>query len=79
MNAKKQKNGISAPHAPFHDGKAAEPHYEDVISPDAIRATPAPTPPGAEPMTAGSMKTPDNVSAKTNDMTPSARPPKVRA
>lgn len=68
MNAKKQKNGISAPHAPFHDGKAAEPHYEDVISPDAIRPTPAPTPPGAEPMTAGSMKTPDNTSDKTSDM-----------
>lgn len=68
MNAKKNKNGLSASHAPFHDGKAAEPHYEDVVPAEAIQTTPAPTPPGAEPMMAGSLKTPDNTSDKTQAM-----------
>lgn len=57
------------PHqAPFADAKAAEAHYTEVIEKEAIRATPGPTAPGAEPMAAGSVKTPKNASLKTKDM-----------
>lgn len=56
--------------APFTDEKSAEPRYEDTISKDLITPTPKPTPPGSEPMAAGSMKTPDNTTDKTRDMDP---------
>ncbi|SBV98072.1 hydroperoxidase HPII(III) (catalase) [uncultured delta proteobacterium] len=66
MSAKdKQK----IPHrAPFTDGKAVAPHYEDVVAADAIWPTPEPTPPGAEPMCGGSKKTPGNSNDKIKDM-----------
>lgn len=54
--------------APFTDAKAAEPHYDDIIDKNAIKTDPQPTPPGKEPMDAGSMKTPENVTAKTKDL-----------
>lgn len=66
MNSKdKQKH----PHrAPFTDAKAVEPHYKDLVDKNAIKTTPQPTPPGAEPMAAGSKKTPENVNDKTKEM-----------
>lgn len=54
--------------APFTDGKEAEPHYEDLVPEGVNKPTPKPTPPNAEPMAAGSMKAPDNVSAKTAEL-----------
>ncbi len=63
------KHGKASPHtAPFTDGEAAKPHYGDLVDKEAIKTTPSPTPPGAEPMDAGSKKTPGNTSAKTNDL-----------
>lgn len=57
------------PHsAPFTDPTSAEPHYDDIIDKNVIMTDPAPTPPNKEPMDAGSMKTPDNVTAKTKDL-----------
>ncbi len=56
--------------APLTDEKAVQPHYEDTIPADMTKPTPKPTPPGKEPMSAGSLKTPDNVSDKTRDMDP---------
>ena len=48
--------------APMTCGRAAEPHYDDTIPPhmpaDELLPTPDATPPGAEPMAPGSLKTP---------------------
>ncbi len=63
MSDRKQKAALGK--APFTDGKAAEPHYQDLISPEAIKVTPSPTPPDAEPMAPGVLKTPDNRSEKS--------------
>ncbi|CAK7007669.1 MAG: Catalase HPII [Desulfovibrio sp.] len=64
MNGKKH-----APRtAPFADGEAAKPHYKDVIDSKEIQPTPKPTPPGAEPMNAGSVKLPENTNAKLDAM-----------
>lgn len=57
-----------AQQAPFTDKTSAEPCYEDTVSKDLIKPIPKPTPPGAEPMAAGSMKSPDNTSDKTGQM-----------
>ena len=54
--------------APFTDEKAAQPHYQDNIDPEKTKVKAAPTPPGAEPMAPGSLKTPGNKSAKSEDM-----------
>ena len=61
--------------APFTDGKAAMPHYDDVTEKGASPVSASPTPPGREPMTAGSMKTPENTSAKIRDMDEFRAPP----
>ena len=59
------------PHqAPFTDGKAAEPHYDEIIKKEVVEISSKPTPPGEEPMAAGSMKTPKNTSDKTDDIEP---------
>lgn len=67
---KTHKGKAAAHRALFTDSKAAEPHYEDTATPDMIKPTPAPTPPGAEPMAPGTQKTPENVSDKTSQMDP---------
>ncbi len=67
MDTRKNKTLLRPP---FTDAKAAEPHYQDVVPAEAIKTTPKPTPPGAEPMDAGSKKMPGNNSAKTKDMDP---------
>ncbi|UQZ88291.1 catalase HPII [Deltaproteobacteria bacterium Smac51] len=65
----KKAHKSSAPgQPPFTDEKAAQPHYDDLIDPELIKITPKPTPPGAEPMTAGSQKLPDNTTDKSKDM-----------
>ena len=65
-----KKNMKRAEAAPFTDERAAKPHYEDLIAKDMIAITPKPTPPGAEPMAPGSVKSPANSSAKSGDMDP---------
>ncbi|MCC8195180.1 MAG: catalase HPII, partial [Deltaproteobacteria bacterium] len=62
---------MKSPHtAPFKDGAAAKPHYEDIIDKNVIKTAPAPTPPGAEPMDFGTKKLPENTSAKLKDLDP---------
>ena len=51
------------------------PHYDDVTEKGASPVSASPTPPGREPMTAGSMKTPENTSAKIRDMDEFRAPP----
>ena len=68
--AGKSRKDMTPHRPPFTDGKAVQPHYEDLIDKESIKTTPNPTPPGAEPMAAGSVKTPGNTSAKTKDMDP---------
>ncbi|KAH7822136.1 Catalase [Monocercomonoides exilis] len=53
---------------PFHDGKSAEPHYDDLIPEGANTVTPKPTPPGTEPTAPGSLKEPENVNKKLIQM-----------
>lgn len=66
---KKTKNYSSqVGKAPFVDAKSAEPIYGDTIPAGMTKPSPAPTPPGAEPMASGSIKTPENTSAKTGQM-----------
>lgn len=65
----KLKDNKVSPHlAPFTDEESAKPHYDDLIDKKTIKITPKPTPPGAEPMAAGTQKTPDNLSDKTRQM-----------
>lgn len=55
--------------APFTDEQSAAPIYGDTIAPAAmLKPTPGPTPPGAEPMAAGSLKSPENANDKTRQM-----------
>lgn len=55
--------------APFTDERSADPIYGDTIAPaDLPKPEPGPTPPGAEPMAAGSLKSPENVNDKTRQM-----------
>jgi len=58
--------------APMCGPSSAEPHLADLTAPDMpledLCPTPAPTPPGAEPMAPGSKKTPHSVNAKTQSM-----------
>ncbi len=70
MTQKLDKEAAFLNRAPLTDGKQADPHYQDLVPESATKPTPAPTPPNAEPMAAGSMKTPDNVTTKTEDMDP---------
>ena len=74
--AQKAKNQHlkDAGNPPFTDGQAAQPHYADTVNPEKIKTTPQPTPPGAEPMAPGSLKSPDNRTAKTKDMDPFRAP-----
>lgn len=65
MTTKGKKNHTQVP---FTDGKAASPHYEDLIPAELIKISPKPTPPGTEPMAAGIVKTPRNSSAKSEQM-----------
>lgn len=52
--------------APLTGPESTEPHSQDLAPSDiSIKPTPEPTPPGAEPMAAGSRKTPDNTSEKS--------------
>ncbi len=50
--------------APFPDATSAEPHLEDTAPMD-VKPTPKPTPPGAEPMAAGTLKMPRNTTDKS--------------
>ena len=66
MQKKDHKGNAPSPHeAVFTDKKAVEPHYQDTIPENLIKVTPGPTPPGAEPMAAGSIKLPENTTAKS--------------
>lgn len=66
---KSNKNTIEANMAPFPDEKSAAPVYGETIMPaDLPEPTPGPTPPGAEPMAAGSIKSPGNATDKTRQM-----------
>lgn len=66
MPSKSKKHNPPSPgQAPFTNDEAVKPHYGDTIDPAIIKPTAKPTPPGAEPMAPGSMKHPDNTSAKS--------------
>lgn len=68
---KTNKTKIEAGRAPFTDEKSAKPIYgETIAAADLPKPTPAPTPPGVEPMAAGSLKSPENSSDKTRQMDP---------
>ena len=59
----------TTPHAaPFPDEKNAQPHYQDLIDPAVVKPTPRPTRPNAEPPAAGSMKAPDTMNAKLEQL-----------
>jgi len=59
---------LSAHLAPMPDERSVESHYQDLVDPALTKPTPAPTPPGAEPMAAGSLKSPDNSSDKQEQL-----------
>lgn len=63
---KRQIDSVGKP--PFTDKKAADPHYGDLAAPDMIKPKSAPTPPGADPMAAGTLKTPKNATAKSKQL-----------
>ncbi len=65
---KQPKNDAKICNSPFIDEKSAAPIYEDTIPSGLTKPSPKPTPPGAEPMAAGSLKTPESTSAKTAQM-----------
>lgn len=68
MTEKTHKDKTALHAAPITDEKNAQPHYQDTIDPSEIKPTPKPTRPMAEPMAAGSMKTPDNMTAKQEQL-----------
>lgn len=68
MGNRDDDKNISADNPPFTDGKSAEPHYFNTIPNDFSKISQKPTPPGAEPMTAGSFKTPNNTTTKIEAM-----------
>lgn len=53
---------------PFIDGHSAMPHYNDTVPKDVNSFSTKPSPPGAEPMMPGSVKTPGNTTDKIDDM-----------
>jgi len=61
----RKKQEHKAATAPLIDGRSAEPHYEELVPAGQIKPTAAPTPPGAEPMFPGSLKSPDRLTRKT--------------
>lgn len=66
---KTSKSKIEINEAPFPAESSAAPIYGDTISPaDLPKPEPGPTPPGAEPMAAGSLKSPENASDKARQM-----------
>lgn len=67
-NNNNNDNRISINSPPFTDGKSAEPHYSNTIPQSKYKISQRPTPPGVEPMTAGSFKTPDNTTEKIEAM-----------
>ncbi|AGC50267.1 catalase HPII [Lawsonia intracellularis] len=68
MGNNNNDNGISVNSLPFRDGKSAEPHYSNTIPQSKYKISQRPTPPGVEPMTSGSFKTPDNTTEKIKAM-----------
>jgi len=62
--------GSLQPHpAPMTERDAVQPHLRDTAPFDLdIKPMPKPTPPGMEPMAAGTMKTPQNVSVKSKSL-----------
>ena len=54
--------------APLTDADSAKPHLSCLTPPDAPCPTQGHTPPGAEAMLPGTLKSPDNASDKTRDM-----------
>lgn len=59
----------TTPHsAPFTDEKSVRPHYQDLIEPEIIKPSPRPTRPNAEPMSPGSVKAPDTMNAKLEQL-----------
>lgn len=55
--------------APLTDKNAVQPHLKDTAPSDVnIKPTPKATPPGMEPPSAGTMKTPQNTSAKSKSL-----------
>ena len=68
--AKYMQHKNKAGAAPFTDAKSVEPHYEDTVPADMIKASEKATPPGEEPMAPGTLKLPGNNSDKTKAMDP---------
>lgn len=68
MDNNNNDNRISVNSPPFIDGKSAEPHYSNTIPQSKYKISQKSTPPGVEPMTAGSFKTPDNTTEKIKAM-----------